>query len=73
MLGSEPRREGLADSLLVRLSKLYDFHKWDAYKSDLLTNFRSHYGIMQLPSKIFYDNTLVVSLNINIPIIYLMP
>ena len=61
VLGEELQRHGLGTSLLERLLELY--HKADGgamdYVAKLCTNHRCHRDILDLPSKLFYNSSLV--------------
>ena len=64
VLGEEAKENGLGVSVLERLHTLYHSHEYsekaEAYSASLLTNYRSHPGILRLPSHLFYDATLQV-------------
>ena len=62
MLGKVPRENGLADSLLVRLHNLYSkLPGAAAHQAKLLINYRCHPAIVRLPSRLFYDCRIKVS------------
>ena len=55
---------GLSISLLERLMETYKGKKsFESAKAVLLTNYRSHPGVLRLPSSLFYDNTLEVNVS----------
>ena len=58
VLGDEARRNGLSTSLLERLHNSFtaDQHKSSVFS--LLQNYRSHSGLLMLPSALFYKSTL---------------
>ncbi len=59
-----PRDNGLADSLLVRLRNLYSslpVAVSQVHQSELLINYRCHPAIVRLPSRLFYDCRIQVS------------
>ena len=60
VIGKEARKHGLATSLLERLHGQYINFGEPAEKhlANLLTNYRSHSGILMLPSSLFYGSTL---------------
>lgn len=56
VLGEEARKHGLSISLLQRLHEQYQ--KIGETTNSLLTNYRSHSGLLMLPSSLFYESTL---------------
>ena len=56
VLGEEARKHGLSISLLQRLHEQYK--KIGETTNSLLTNYRSHSGLLMLPSSLFYGSTL---------------
>ena len=56
VLGKEARKYGLSISLLQRLHEQYQ--KIGEDTTSLLTNYRSHSGLLMLPSSLFYGSTL---------------
>ena len=59
VLGDEPLKYGLATSLLERLHSLYKRLRRESYISTLVTNYRSHHDIVELPSALFYETPLI--------------
>ncbi len=67
VLGDEARENGLKDSLLERLSKLYS--SCDAakpYMVQLNNNYRCHKEIMAIPNKLFYNNKIIATEEIEV-------
>ncbi len=67
VLGDQARENGLKDSLLERLSKLYS--SCDAakpYMEQLNNNYRCHKEIMAIPNKLFYNNKIIASKKIEV-------
>ena len=62
VLGEKVREGGLAVSLLERLHDLYQRNHQEAYQAELLTNYRCHSVILRLPSTLFYNCHVKVSL-----------
>ena len=58
VLGHEARKYGLSTSLLERLHKHYNDHGDTSHLFSLLQNYRSHSGLLMLPSSLFYRSTL---------------
>lgn len=56
VLGEEARKYGLSTSLLERLHE--EYQKIEEETTSLLTNYRSHSGLLMLPSSLFYGSTL---------------
>ncbi len=59
VFGEVPLSCGLAISLLERLYSVYKRLRQEAYISTLVTNYRSHPSIFELPSALFYDTPLI--------------
>ncbi len=59
VFGEVPSSCGLATSLLERLHSLYKRLRQEFYISTLITNYRSHPDIFELPSSLFYDTPLI--------------
>ena len=57
------RKHGLATSLLERIHKYYNEIGEISCSFSLLSNYRSHSGIMMLPSSLFYGSTLQCNVN----------
>ena len=56
VLGEEARKHGFSISLLQRLHEQYQ--NIGETTNSLLTNYRSHSGLLMLPSSLFYGSTL---------------
>ncbi len=54
-----PSSCGLATSLLERLHSSYKRLRQESYISTLVTNYRSHPDIFELPSSLFYETPLI--------------
>jgi superfamily I DNA and/or RNA helicase/exoribonuclease R len=63
VLGDMARKHGLATSLLERIHKYYNEIGEISCSFSLLSNYRSHSGIMMLPSSLFYGSTLQCNVN----------
>ena len=65
VLGQKARENGLADSIVTRLHKLYQKEKLkeaaSKFRAVMLANHRCHASILCLPSSAFYDCNVVVS------------
>ncbi|XP_064395058.1 uncharacterized protein LOC135342289 isoform X2 [Halichondria panicea] len=59
VFGEVPLSCGLATSLLERLHSSYKRLRQESYISTLVTNYRSHPDIFELPSSLFYEATLI--------------
>ena len=59
VFGEVPSSCGLATSLLERLHFSYKRLRQESYISTLVTNYRSHPDIFELPSSLFYDTPLI--------------
>ena len=57
------REHGLSTSLLERIHKSYNDIGEMSCSFSLLSNYRSHSGIMMLPSSLFYESTLQCTVN----------
>ncbi len=60
VFGEVPSSGGLATSLLERLHSSYKRLQQEFYISTLITNYRSHPAIFELPSSLFYKPPLIV-------------
>ena len=58
VLGEEARRNGLCTSLLERLHDSFSEDQKRSCVFSLLQNYRSHSGLLMLPSALFYKSTL---------------
>ena len=58
VLGDEARKYGLSTSLLQRLHQKYNEIGETTCSFSLLCNYRSHSGLLMLPSSLFYCSTL---------------
>ena len=58
VLGVEARRNGLSTSLLERLHNNFSADEQKSCVFSLLQNYRSHSGLLMLPSALFYKSTL---------------
>ena len=59
VFGEVPSSCGLATSLLERLHSSYKRLRQESYISTLVTNYRSHPDIFELPSSLFYETPLI--------------
>ncbi|XP_064395053.1 probable helicase with zinc finger domain isoform X3 [Halichondria panicea] len=59
VFGEVPSSYSLATSLLERLHSSYKRLRQEFYISTLVTNYRSHPDIFELPSSLFYDTPLI--------------
>ena len=59
VFGEIPSSCGLGLSLLERLYAVYKRLRQESYISTLVTNYRSHPSIFELPSSLFYDTPLI--------------
>lgn len=59
VFGEVPLTCGLATSLLERLYSAYKRLRQESYISTLVTNYRSHPKIFELPSALFYETPLI--------------
>ncbi len=63
VFGEVPSLCGLATSLLERLHSSYKGLRQESYISTLVTNYRSHPDIFELPSSLFYETPLISPLD----------
>ena len=66
VLGEDPLKYGLGQSLLERLHTLYDAHMQSSANAEnhcatLLTNYRCHHSLLALPSYLFYHSALMAN------------
>ena len=60
MFGKVPLNQGLGTSLLERLYSTYKRLGQESYISILITNYRSHPDILEIPSALFYETPLIL-------------
>ena len=64
VLGEDPLKYGLGQSLLERLHNLYSSQTHtnaENHSATLLTNYRCHRSLLALPSYLFYHSTLITN------------